>query len=75
MDKKLLMLMLTAFCCGSIKNSINQPEEYQENLAKEVGNGRPATKHTPYDMTTYQQIGVDHKSSGDDDNGKKLDIV
>ena len=36
MDIKLLVLVLTAICCGSIKNSIEQPQPFQNILAKEL---------------------------------------
>ena len=44
MDKNLLVLILTAFLCGSIKNSLNQPDVFEGRRAKETDNQRHVFK-------------------------------
>ena len=67
MDIKLFVLMATAFCCGSIKNSINQPEPFSNNLAKVIGNRRATIKYPPpYHVAKYNKVGYDDESSMSD---------
>ena len=67
MDIKLFLLMVTAFCCGSIKNSMNQPEPLSNNLAKDVGNRRASIKYPQvYDVAKYNKVGYDDESSMSD---------
>ena len=58
MDKKLLVLILTAFLCGSIKNSLNQPDVFEGRLAKETDNRRHIFNiPKPHYLKKYKNIG------------------
>ena len=57
MDKRLLVLILTAFLCGSIKNSINQPGVFEGTLAKGTDNHRHVFKsQKPHDLQKYKNM-------------------
>ena len=57
MDKKLLVLILTAFLCGSIKNSLNQPDVFEGRLAKETDNRRHVFNiPQPHYLKKYKNI-------------------
>ena len=70
MDIKLLVLVLTAICCGSIKNSIEQPQPFQNILAKEIRNEKTANKHKhAYHVEKYKKF-LDDSSINYGDKGK-----
>ena len=56
MDYNLLFLMLAACFCGSIKNSLNLPDEFEGRLAKPVTHNRQYPKYLPHWMKKYQII-------------------
>ena len=56
MDYNLLLLMLAACFCGSIKNSLNLPDEFEGRLAKPVEQNRQYPKYLPHWMEKYQMI-------------------
>ena len=67
MDIKLFVLLATAFCCGSIKNSMNQPEPFSNNLAKDIGNRRATIKYPQVNHAEkYNKVGYDDDSSMND---------
>ena len=72
MDNKLLFLMLTACFCGSIKNSINLPDEFQGRLAKAVEHKRQYPKALPYHMERYREI---RNSENDDFKGNDMNYI
>ena len=71
MDIKLFVLMVIAFFCGSIKNSINDPEPFSNNLARVIGNRRATIKYPqPYHVAKYNKVRYDDDSSmSDNDKG------
>ena len=64
MDYNLLFLMLAACFCGSIKNSLNLPDEFAGRMAKPVEPNRQYPKYLPHWMEKYEMI----------DDGRKNDI-
>ena len=72
MDKKFLVAILTAFLCGSIKNTVNQLEPFQGRLAKETDNHKPYVKSKPYYLTQYGYIGDDDNTNTNINNKGKL---
>ena len=73
MDNTLLLLMLTACFCGSIKNKINLPDEFEERLAKAVEPKRQYPKTFPYDIGKYRNI-VSNKNNDVKGNNIARDI-
>ena len=69
MDKKILVLILTAFLCGSIRNNTNTHEEFQGRLAKEINNQRRTFNSKPHYLKNYDHIG--HNLDGGTDNNLK----
>ena len=51
-----MFLMLAACFCGSIKNSINLPDEFEGRMARVVDNKRQYPKTLPFYMKEYREI-------------------
>ena len=57
MDRTLLVLVLTAFLCGSIKNSLNQPDVFEGRRAKETDNQRHVfNRGEPHYIKNYKNF-------------------
>ena len=76
MDINHLVLMLTVFCCGTIRNSVHELKPFQGNLATEIRNERTVKKYEPYFIRNYKNIGsLDDSRPNDNDNGKTMAYV
>ena len=73
MDINSLILMLTVFCCGTIRNSVHELKPFQGNLATEIRNERPVMKYEPHFIRNYKRFGSrDDSRPNDNENGKLL---
>ena len=71
MDINRFVLMLTVFCCGTIRNSVHELKPFQGNLATEIRNERPVMKYEPYFIRNYKRFGSrDDSRPNDNENGK-----
>ena len=76
MDINRFVLMLTVFCCGTIRNSVHELKPFQGNLATEIRNERTVRKYEPYFIRNYKNIGSrDDSRPNDNDNGKTMAYV
>ena len=71
MDINHLVLMLTVFCCGTIRNSVHELKPFQGNLATEIRNERPVMKYEPYFIRNFKSVGT-RDDSRTNDNGKTV---
>ena len=73
MDINRFILMLTVFCCGTIRNSVHELKPFQGNLATEIRNERPVMKYEPHFIRNYKRFGSrDDSRPNDNENGKLL---